>query len=174
MARGLFFAANNSLMPAVFQPDSNGSTARPQLIQVLGVLTFINSGFFLLVYAIGVLGMFGLQQMPLEEVQRLFEEGGMKYMPEESREILDSIVPLFHAHGAALMGIYLVRTLLRLIGAIGIWKGKRSGFHLYAGAQLLGIFAPHLILPWSLLGVFGPLMTIAMTAAYGSQLKRLA
>lgn len=144
------------------------------MIQFLGVLTFINSGFFILVYAIGLFAMFGLQQMSLEEVQGLFEEGGVQYMPEESRELLDGLVPLFHAHGAALMGIYLLRTLIRLTGAIGIWKGKRSGFHLYAGAQLLGIFAPHLILPWSLLGVFGPLMSIAMTAAYGSQLKRLS
>lgn len=161
-------------MPTSFLPDDSGSTARPPLVQTLGILSFINSGLFVLIYGLGFVGMLGLQGMSLDEVRSMFEEGGMQYMPEENKEVINGLIPLFHAHGAALMGIYLMRTVLRLIGAIGIWKGRRSGFYLYASAQLIGIFAPHLILPWSLLGVFGPLMTIAMTAAYGSQLKRLA
>jgi hypothetical protein len=55
-----------------------------------------------------------------------------------------------------------------------LWRGRRSGFHLYAGAQLLGLFLPHVILPLSLLGFFGPLMTVGITALYGSQYKRLS
>jgi hypothetical protein len=161
-------------MPASFVPDAQGSTARPQSLQVLGILTFINAGLFILIYALGALGMMGLQQMPLDEVKQVFDEGAAQYLPENDRSLLDQLVPLLHAHGAALMGIFLLRTVLRLIGAIGIWRGRRAGFHLYAAAQLLGIFAPHLILPWAFLGVGGPLLAVAMTAMYGSQLKRLS
>jgi hypothetical protein len=55
-----------------------------------------------------------------------------------------------------------------------MWRGKAVGFQLYAGAQLIGIFAPHLILPWAYLGVGGPLLAVGMTALYGTKLKRLS
>lgn len=156
-----------------FLPDASGSTQRPGLLSTLGVLTFINTGLFTLFYALGVLGMVAMQQMPLDEVMKLFDDARAA-MGDAGAEQLDAVVPVLHAHGAALMGILLLRTVLRLIGAIAMWRGRRSGFHLYAAAQLLGIFAPHLFLPWSMLGVFGPLMAVGMTAAYGSQLKRFA
>lgn len=166
-------AAYSDPMANGFLPDETGSTKRPGLISALGALTFINAGAFTLVYALGVLGMLAMQQMPLDEVVKLFDDARAT-LGDDGAEQLDVLVPVLHAHGAALMGILLARTVLRLIGAIGMWRGRRSGFHLYAAAQLLGIFAPHIFLPWSLLGVFGPLMAVGMTAAYGSQLRRFA
>jgi hypothetical protein len=156
-----------------FLPDSNGSTKRPDVINVLGLLTFANTGLFILVYGISMLGMIGVQQMPLSEFNAFFQEGAMKMLPEQDRAMLDVLVPVLHRHGAALMGIYLLRTVLRLAGAIGIWRGRKKGFYLYAGAQLLGIFAPHIFLPWQFLGVAGPLLAVAVTAIYGKQLSRL-
>jgi ABC-type spermidine/putrescine transport system permease subunit II len=96
------------------------------------------------------------------------------YMPSERFDEMEGLVRILHASGVQLMLIYLLRTVLRLIGAIGLWRGRQSGFHLYAGAQLLGLFLPHVILPLSLLGFFGPLMTVGITALYGSQYKRLS
>lgn len=156
-----------------FLPDETGSAKRPGLLSALGALTFINAGFFTVLYTIGVLGMMAVQRMPLDEVMALFDDA-RQAMGDAGAEQLDAVVPVLHAHGAALMGILLLRTVLRLIGAIGMWRGMRKGFYLYAAAQLLGIFAPHLFLPWSMLGVFGPLLAVGMTAAYGSQLKRFA
>ncbi|MFN3874923.1 MAG: hypothetical protein ACK4L7_03300 [Flavobacteriales bacterium] len=160
-------------MPSAFLPDENGSVARPALLSALGALTFINTGLFTLVYGIGLLAMLGVQRMPQEEFMELARESASVYMDGAAAEQMEAILPIIHASGAALMAIYLARTVLRLIGAIGIWRGRRSGFHLYAAAQIMGIFAPHIILPWSSLGVFGPLLAVGMTAAYGSQLKRL-
>lgn len=161
-------------MAATFLPDTSGSTKRPDVLTVLGILTFINTGLFTLIYGIGLLGMLQVQQMPYADFLAIFQEGAMKFMPEEDVELLELVIPVLHASGAALMGIYLLRTVLRLLGAIGIWRGRKTGFYLYSAAQLLGIFAPHLILPWELLGVAGPVLTVAVTALYGSQLKRLA
>ncbi len=161
-------------MAAAFLPDENGSTARPQLIGVLGLLTFLNAGLFIVVYGIGLVAMLGVQRMPQEEFMELVRESAAVYMEGDAADQMEAILPVIHASGAELMAIYLARTVLRLIGAIGIWRGRRRGFHLYAAAQLLGIFAPHLILPWSAMGVLGPLLAVGMTAAYGSQLKRLS
>lgn len=159
-------------MPSTFLPDNIGSTERPGLIFGLGILSFINSGVFILIYGLGVLAMLAVQQMPFDEFNALFDDArGM--LGGEDPDQLDAMIALLHAHGTAILGIFFLRTALRLVGAIGIWRGKRFGFHVYAAAQLLGIFAPHLYLPWDMLGVFGPLMAVGMTAAYGSQLKRL-
>lgn len=159
-------------MASHFLPDEQGSTERPGLIFGLGIFSFINTGLFLLAYGLGIFGMLALQQMPLEEVSSVFDQV-RALMPEGDAEQVDAIVPILHANGALLMGILFVRTLLRLIGAVGIWRGRKSGFHLYAAAQLLGIFAPHIVLPWSMLGIMGPLLAVITTAAYGSQLKRM-
>lgn len=161
-------------MASEFLPDDTGRTKRPDVISVLGLLTFINTGIFILVYLFGVFGMLAVQEMPADEFGQLMHDAAGKYMPEEQMFMVDEIARVIHASGFALMIIYLLRTIARLIGAIGMWRGKKNGFYLYAGAQLIGLFAPHIFLPWSLLGVFGPLMTVAITATYGSQLKRLS
>lgn len=161
-------------MATQYLPDENGSTKRPDVISVLGLLTFINTGLFILLYALFALGMVAVSKMPVDEFAGIMHEAAGKYMPENEMFKLDELAVLLHGSGVTLMLIYLVRTTIRLVGAIGIWRGKKSGFYIYAAAQLLGLFAPHLILPWAFLGVFGPLMTVAITAVYGSQLKRLA
>lgn len=161
-------------MATHFLPDESGSTKRPDVISVLGILTFINTGVFIFIYLFGMLGMGAVAQMPVEEFTQLVREGAGKYMQEEQLFMLDEMVVVLHSSGVLLMGIYLVRTIVRFVGTIGIWRGRKVGFYIYAGAQLIGLFIPHLILPWSMLGVFGPLMTVAITAIYGSQLKRLS
>ncbi len=159
-------------MASTFLPDEQGSTERPGLIFGLGIFSFVNTGLFLLVYGIGIVGMLALQQMPLEEVSGMFDEA-RSFMADSDSEQIDAMVPILHANGAALLAILFARTLLRLIGTVGIWRGRKRGFHIYAAAQLLGIFAPHIVLPWSMLGVVGPVLAVGMTAAYGSQLKRM-
>ncbi len=157
-----------------FLPDANGSTKRPDVISVLGLFTFLNTGLFILVYMLGMFGMMAIGKMPADEFAQLMHDAADKYMPEEQMFMIDDLSRVLHSSGLLLMGIYLLRTGLRLFGAIGIWRGRKQGFYIYAGAQLFGLFAPHIVLPWSLLGVFGPLMTVAITAIYGSQLKRLS
>lgn len=159
-------------MPTHFLPDEQGNTKRPDLLAVLGVLTFVNTGLFLVVYAIGALGMLAVSQLPFQEFLEMVRQSAT-WMPAEQLAAMEPVLGIIHANGTALMGLYWLRTLLRLIGAIGIWRGRRSGFHLYAFAQLAGIFLPHLILPWALIGFAAPLITIATTALYGSQYKRL-
>ena len=156
-----------------FLPDENGNTTRPELIKVLGPFTFVNTGFFMLLYGLMIMAMLVIREMPAEEFVAMIRQSAERFMAGEDMDEMESIARIFHEHGVLLMGIYFVRTVARFIGALGIWRGRRSGFHLYAAAQLVGLFVPHLILPWSMLGFFGPLLTVGMTALYGSQLKRM-
>lgn len=156
-----------------FLPDDTGSTKRPDLIATLGVLTFINAGVFTLLYALGILVMLAVRTMPMEDYTAMMVENA-SWLPEESRGAMESMSVLLYESGAVLMLILFMRTVLRLIGAMGMWKGRRWGFHVYAAAQLGGIFAPHLVLPWAMLGMLAPLLAVGMTALYGTQLKRLS
>lgn len=159
---------------AQFLPDDAGSTRRPELIGVLGLLTFVNTGVFVLLYSLALIAMLMVRELPQEEFVQLLRDGALKYMPAEETGPMERVALILHHSGVALMLVYLLRTVVRLVGAIGMWRGRKVGFHLYAFAQIVGLFAPHLILPWDLLGIGGPLLAVAMTAAYGSQLKRLA
>lgn len=163
-------------MPAQYQPDGTGSTARPTVISVLGLLSFINTGAFLLIYGLGWVAMSAVGSIPYDEFAAQAEEAIAPLrdgMPEADQAELDTLLPLLHENGALLLAMLFLRTIARLIGTIGIWRAKRSGFHIYAAAQIIGIFLPMVVLPWSHIGVFGPLMAVGMTAAFGSQLKRL-
>lgn len=161
-----------------FLPDETGSTKRPDVISVLGVLTFVNSGIFLLLYLLMFFMMLAVHKMPQDEFVTLIADAARQYVSGDDAgrvlEQMEGIARIFHTSGVSLMLIYLLRTAGRLIGAAGMWRGRRSGFHIYAAAQLIGLFAPHIFLPWSMLGVFGPLLAVAITALYGTQLKRMA
>ena len=164
-------------MQAQYQPDATGNTQRPGIISFLGVLSFINTGVFLLVYGLAWLAMSAVSSVPYEEFAAKAEEAMepmRQSMPEEQFAQIDTIMQLMYNSGALLCGLLFLRTLVRLVGTIGIWRAKRNGFLIYAVAQIGGIFLPMVVLPWSMLGVFGPLMAVAMTAAFGSQLKRLS
>jgi hypothetical protein len=161
-------------MATSFLPDDNGSTKRPDVISVLGLFTFINTGFFILLYLLGIMGMLVVARMPVDEFAKILHDAAGQYMPEEEMFRMDELAHLLHGSGVLLMAIYLVRTVVRLVGALIMFRGKKSGFYIYAVAQLLGLFVPHLVLPWSYLGVFGPLLAVAITAIYGSQLKRMS
>lgn len=149
-------------------------TGRPQLITNLGILTFINTGFFVLVYGMGVLGMAGVQSMPRDEFDSIVQPQLDRYFSGPQMEDALLMMDVVYQHGFALMGILFLRTLLRLAGALGMWRGRMWGFYLYAFAQLASIFAPHLILPWKFLGLGGPLVAVAMTALYGTQRRFLS
>lgn len=163
-------------MPIEYQPDETGNTQRPGLITFFGILSFINTGAFLLLYALCWMALSAISSIPYDEFAAKVDEAVeplRRSMPEEQFAQVELMTQLMYTSGALLCGLLFLRTLVRLVGTIGIWRAKRSGFFIYAIAQIGGIFLPMIVLPWSMIGVFGPLMAVAMTAVFGSQLKRL-
>ncbi|MBP6390263.1 MAG: hypothetical protein KA352_05170 [Flavobacteriales bacterium] len=159
-----------------FLADETGSTQRPDMVSGLGILSFINCGFFLLLYGFGAMAMLGIRSVPEEEFISMLTAQADQFkamMGEGAEAQLEEIGTMLYHSGAVLMFLLLVRTVARFIGAIGMWQGKRSGFNIYAGAQVVGIFLPHIVLPLKYLGFFGPMMALALVALYGTQRKRM-
>ncbi len=164
-------------MASHFLPDASGSTGRPELLTTLGVMSFINCGFFLPIYFFGLLFMFGLRAMPeerfMEEMQAQMD-GMSGLMGEAGVAAYEEILPILYHGGVLLMAVLLVRTIARFVGVLAMWRGRRQGFTIYAAAQASGIFLPHLVLPWKYLGLFGPFMAMGFVLLYRSQLRRMA
>lgn len=147
---------------------------RPRLIRDLGILSFLNTGIFIFLYALVLLFAVGAQQMPYDRFEASMRPQLELYAAGEDIGPMLEMMAIFHAHGVALMALLLLRTVARLVGVVGLWQRKGWGFRVYAIAQLAGIFLPHLILPWKMLGVVGPLLSVGMTALYGTQRRFLA
>jgi uncharacterized membrane protein (DUF2068 family) len=142
---------------------------RPRLIRDLGIVSFVNTGLFTVLYGMGLLFAAGVQQMPYADYEAMMLPQMQLLAGGEPDAVMLEMMGILHAHGTALMAIMLLRTLARLVGVVGMWNGRQWGFPVYAVAQLAGIFLPHVVLPWKFLGLFGPLMSIGMTALYGTQ-----
>ena len=157
---------NNEFASTTVPPE------KPTMLPVLLVISYINTGFFLLVYLIGILGMFALQSMPYEEFQGAIEEQ-MANLPQSEEMNMEELFLILHTSGVLLFVILFLRTAVRLVGVIMMHKRMLNGFYVYAAAQLIGLFAPFIVLPWSMFGIFGPLMVVVMVALYGTQRKWL-
>lgn len=144
---------------------------KPSLLPVLLVLSYINTGAFLLLYGIGLIAMLGIQQLPYDEFAARIQEQMASFPQSEELEGMEEILLLLHASGALLFTILLARSIVRMLGVVMMHRRRMTGFYVYAAAQLIGLFAPFIVLPWSMFGIFGPIMCVLMVALYGSQRK---
>jgi hypothetical protein len=132
-----------SFFRGVEQPTGHsGAWERPKILTRLCALSFINQGVVFPLYLFGLLGVYMMQHMPAEEVQRLITDTWSRWMVPEQQEALRSYMDLMREHGKAVMGIFALRTLVRAFGTWRMWTGWRDGFHIYTSAQLLGILLP--------------------------------
>ena len=142
------------------------------MLRFMAVLSSLNCGLFLVIYGVMAVAMIGFQGMPYQEMEEQFLTAS-EWSPDAVLGIRERLQVL-HADGVLLMVILFVRTAVRFTGVLLMWKGRLLGFHVYAVAQLAGIFAPHIVLPWSMLQVWPALAAVAMTAFYGNQRKWLS
>jgi len=123
--------------------------ARPTLLTVLCILTFIGSGLGLLAYLL-LAALFGAMS-----------------------DMLSSI-PGFSGlmtGGIALFVIMFILAFVSLFGAIKMWGLKKIGFYMYAAAQILMIIVPIIFIPEAGISVFGIVVTAAFIGLYASTLK---
>lgn len=139
----------------------------------LTVLSFINTSFFLLVYVSGAMAMLGLRDMPYEDLVEMLQHSAPGWVWDAPDPMFADMVRIIHEHGFSLFLILSIRTAARFRGLLLMWRGRLAGFHLYAFAQLAGIFAPHLVLPLAYLGFSGPLAAVGMTMLYGTYARRI-
>ncbi|NOX84674.1 MAG: hypothetical protein GXO86_01720 [Chlorobi bacterium] len=102
------------------------NTQRPAMLTVLCILTFIGSG--LSAFANLLLFFY------YEPIKKIFESGQVDFkegsLEMESFKLLMGITPDFFLFQGILY-------LISLFGAIMMWNLNKTGFHLYAVAQIL-------------------------------------
>ncbi len=147
---------------------------RSGLITRLGTLSFINTGLFILLYSLGLVFAAAARQLPYERYEAMMRPQVEQFAQGDEVAPMLEMMDLLYWNGVPFMALLLLRTVARLAGVLGIWKGRMWGFHAYAVAQLAGIFLPHLVLPLKYLGLGGALCAIGCTALYGTQRHTLS
>ncbi len=123
--------------------------ARPTLLTVLCILTFIGSGLSLILFLLTA-ALFGVMV-----------------------DYLKSIPGMGAITGAG-VGYFVVMFILAavsLFGAIKMWGLKKIGFYLYTAAQVLMIIVPFILLSGASVNVFGIIITLLFIILYGLNLK---
>jgi FtsH-binding integral membrane protein len=111
---------------------------RPGLLTVLCILTFIGSGLGTLFMLLATVGMGAL----------------MESIPGLGAAM---------AGGTAYFAIGTVLAAASLYGAIQMWKLKKMGFFIYAGASVVSIILPLVFgLPFSAMGAVIPVLFIVL------------
>lgn len=157
--------------------DGSSVASRTDAISALGILGFINTGFFTLLYALGTMGMFGIKNLSDQEWQEVVSTGMDQYkgmMKPDDLEMYEAIIPVLKESGWLLCLLLLAVTLVRLFSIIKMWKLKKSGLTVYAVSQAARIAVPCFFFGMAGFSVMGALLAGGMVAAWFSQRKHMA
>jgi len=145
---------------------------RPTFLTVLCVLSFIGNGLGLFQGAMGLL-MVGIWSQMFKALNR--SSKGMGQAQVEVENVFNSITWF------SLM--FIVASVLCLIGAILMWKLKKSGFVLYVLGQCLPVIGTLFLFGFMfsgpavgfgvLISIFSTIFPIAFVIMYGLNLKHL-
>ncbi len=123
--------------------------ARPTLLTVICILTFIGSGLSALLYLIAAVAFGAISGL------------------------LDSIpgMSAIIGGGAIFFVVSLILAAVSLFGAIKMWGLKKMGFYLYAVAQVLMLVVPFIFITGATFSIFGFIFTALFIALYAVNLK---
>ncbi|MDH4471921.1 MAG: hypothetical protein QE487_04890 [Fluviicola sp.] len=125
---------------------------RPVFLTVLGILTFVNSGYLLL----GSLLSFMRGPLTNDEIENAVAQGmksinqarteGMNGFADTMEKMLNTIHFANDAHVVS-TSIDTLVAILAIVGAIMMFRGQKLGFHLYIMGCLLRISSFYFYIP---------------------------
>lgn len=142
--------------------QTSGAPQRPTFLTVLCILSFIAAGFSIIGMlfmgaATGIKNSDTGQEMMEEALSNAEGTAGMPDMGEATAAV-DALFSWPYVISATVL------TLVALYGVIKMWKLKKQGFFIYAGAGIAGIILPLLFgLPF---GTVGAIITLGFIAMY--------
>lgn len=143
--------------------NQNEPKVRPQLLQVLCILTFIGSGLSLL----SNLTMF----MLIDMINELYNDGSFSIwldgMNAEAFEILISVDRSFFLAQAV---VYIIS----IVGAYQMWNLKKIGFHFYTIAQILLVILSRVYMPQLPFPLFEVMISLVFITFYARNLKLMS
>jgi len=139
------------------QSTESGAAKRPVFLTVLCILSFIAAGFAIFGY-IGVITVMGAASVALSGLE------GM-----EGMEAVASAGPSVGMTWAYIIVGFLT-TIVALIGVIKMWKLKKQGFMLYAGASIVSAIMG---VVYSGLNIVGLVITVGFIVLYYLNVKHM-
>jgi hypothetical protein len=147
-------------------PPSPGPWQRPRLLARLCTASFIDQGVVFPIYLLGIAASAFVARMDPDAFHGLMESNYERFLEPEQREQMMAYADLLRTHGVALMSVFALRTLVRFIGTLRMWQGRRDGFHIYTMAQLLGCLLPILIAGPAMFSALGFLLVLSWCYFY--------
>jgi hypothetical protein len=138
-----------------------GAAKRPVFLTVLCILSFIAAGFAIIGY-IGVITVMGAASAAMGALE------GMEGM--EGMEAITSAGPSAGMTWAYIIVGFLT-TIVALMGVIKMWKLKKQGFMLYAGASVVSMIMG---IVYSGFNIGGVIVTVAFIVMYYLNVKHLS
>lgn len=157
------------------QENTGAATAakRPTFLTVLCILTFVGVAFSLIG---GIMNYFTYSA--LAATGDLF--GGMGAEGEQFSESMNAMADMMGMDYGKMATVALIQALLNipiLIGAIMMWKQKKTGFYVYAAFEVIQPLLP-LFMGLGLIGgamaILGLVFAIVFVVLYGLNLKHMA
>lgn len=108
-----------------------GPKERPSLLTVTCILTFIGAGLML------ILSLFTMKSSLFPSEEDIMErDRAIEMFQDKSQEAADAMVETYqHAKVNWLLGFF--GNILTLVGAIMMWKLKKTGFYLYLFGEVV-------------------------------------
>jgi hypothetical protein len=146
---------------------------RPQFLTVLCILTFIGSGIGIIGSIMGYMAAMATSAM-MGVAGDMAGSADMSAMPGMEDAMAAANAMVQYAFIILLVGI--VGAILCLVGAIMMWKQKKTGFYLYAVGELVPPIISMVLVGMAgmgALGLLGFIVPIAFIVMYGMNLKHM-
>ena len=146
---------------------------RPQFLTVLCILTFIGVGIAIIGAVMGYMATMAAGAM----MGMAGDMGGsdMSAMPgmEEAMSAANAAIQ----YATVILGVSILGAVLCLVGAIMMWKQKKTGFYIYAVGELVPPIISMVLIGMAgmgAMGLLGFIVPIAFIVMYGMNLKHMS
>lgn len=155
------------------QTTTTTATAqRPGFLTTLCILSFIGAGLSIVMSIVGYLGAQAAQSM-MNGVGAMGDAMGASGNAEFDAAMSQANNLLKYAY--VLLGVGVICAIVSLVGAIMMWKLKKTGFYLYTLANLVAMILPIILVGMAggAMAYVGPIVTIAFIVMYAMNLKHM-
>ena len=160
--------------------QSNAGTPAPQIpgfLKVLCILSFIGCGLGIIFSIVGFLAAqtAGAMMGMAEGMAEGMAGTDMSAVPGMEDAMTAANMAMKYAY--VLLGVGIVGSILCLVGAIQMWKLKKSGFYIYVVGEMVPPILTVVLMGMNAMGamgVFGLIIPIAFTVMYALNLKHLS
>ena len=155
---------------AIDKPDDLIAAKRPTFLTVLCILTFVVSGYHVIM---AIIGLFTSKSFDPQQWQDISNQMGeaMSSADSSSQEMATQIMDAFSsmmqrgiANAMTLGLVAIAASVLSILGAYWMFKLKKIGYYTYIVAKVIGIIIPLIIFGVNILTIimYGFIVVIAV------------